>query len=90
VIAAATAQGLQIPADFAEYQIDRSWSMGPYRPSSLIDWELGRPVEVEAIWGEPLRRGSATGTLMPRLETLYALLTSVCTGQTARRSPSSN
>ena len=48
--------------------------MGAYKPSSLIDWELGRPVEVEAIWGEPLRQGIAAGAAMPRLEMLYRLL----------------
>ena len=48
--------------------------MGAYRPSSLIDWELRRPVEVEAIWGEPLRQGLAAGAAMDRLKTLYALL----------------
>jgi len=80
VIAAANALGLSIPGSFAEYQIERSASMGPYRPSSLIDWELGRPVEVEAIWGEPWRRGSSAGTPMPRLETIYRLLQRLCRG----------
>lgn len=66
--------GHEIPASFADYQIERSWSMGAYKPSSMIDWELGRPVEVEAIWGEPWRQGSAAGAAMPRLEMLYRLL----------------
>jgi 2-dehydropantoate 2-reductase len=48
--------------------------MGPYRPSSMIDFETGRPVEVEAIWGEPLRQGVRAGAAMPRLEMLYRLL----------------
>lgn len=71
---AARAHGHEIPESFADFQIERSWSMGAYRPSSLIDWELGRPVEVEAIWGEPWRRGIAAGARMDRLETLYRLL----------------
>ena len=71
---AARALGQDIPDSFADYQIERSWSMGAYRPSSLIDWELGRPVEVEAILGEPLRQGIAAGVRMDRLETLYRLL----------------
>ena len=74
VLNAARALGHEIPDDFADYQIERSWSMGAYRPSSLIDWELRRPVEVEAIWGEPLRQGVAAGAAMDRLRTLYALL----------------
>ncbi|MEA3207169.1 MAG: 2-dehydropantoate 2-reductase [Chthoniobacter sp.] len=66
--------GHEIPESFADYQIERSSSMGAYRPSSLIDWQLGRPVEVEAIWGEPWRQGIAAGAATPRLELLYRLL----------------
>ncbi len=46
--------------------------MGPYRPSSLIDFVEGRDVEVEGIWGEPLRRGLAVGVKMPETEKLVA------------------
>ncbi len=73
-LGAACRLGHEIPESFADFQIERSYSMGAYRPSSLIDWELGRPVEVEAIWGEPLRQGLAAGAAMPRLELLYRLL----------------
>lgn len=71
---AARRLGHEIPDSFADFQIDRSGTMGAYRPSSMIDWQLGRPVEVEAIWGEPLRQGLAAGASMPRLELLYRLL----------------
>lgn len=71
---AANKLGHEIPADFVDFQIDRSWSAGAYKPSSMIDWQLGRPVEVEAIWGEPLRRGTAAGAKMVRLEMLHRLL----------------
>ena len=73
-LGAARALGHEIPDAFGEYQIARSYSMGPYQTSSLLDWKAGRPVEVEAIWGEPWRQGSAAGVAMPRLETLYRLL----------------
>lgn len=71
---AARRLGHAIPDSFADYQIERSWSMGAYKPSSMIDWEQGRPVEVEAIWGEPWRQGVAAGAQMGRLEMLYRLL----------------
>jgi 2-dehydropantoate 2-reductase len=73
-IAAAGALGQSIPEDFADYQIERTYAMGPYKPSSMIDWQLGRAVEVESIWGEPWRQGSAAGAALPRLELLYRLL----------------
>jgi 2-dehydropantoate 2-reductase len=66
--------GHDIPGSFADFQIERSYSMGPYKPSSLVDWQAGRPVEVEAIWGEPWRQGVVAGASMGRLETLYRLL----------------
>lgn len=71
---AAARLGHAIPVEFADHQIERSYSMGAYRASSLIDWQRGNPVEVEAIWGEPLRQGLAAGAAMPRLEFLYRLL----------------
>jgi len=45
--------------------------MGPYKPSSLIDFLANKPVEVDAIWGEPLRRGQARGVPMPECERLF-------------------
>ncbi len=74
VIAGAGCLGHEIPESFADFQLERSRSMGPYKPSSLIDWEAQRPVEVEAIWGEPWRQGSAAGARMDRLGMLYQLL----------------
>jgi 2-dehydropantoate 2-reductase len=44
--------------------------MGAYRPSSLIDYLAGREVEVNGIWGEPLRRGLAAGGKLPELALL--------------------
>lgn len=73
-IAAANALGHAIPESYADYQIERTYPMGPYKPSSMIDWQLGRAVEVESIWGEPWRQGTAGGVALPRLELLYQLL----------------
>ena len=42
--------------------------MGPYKPSSLIDFLEGKTLEIESIWGEPLKRGKKMGLLMPELE----------------------
>lgn len=74
VIAAADRLGHSIPRDFIEAQFARTEPMGPYRSSSQIDFESGRAVEVEAVWGEPLRQATRAGCAVPRLETLYFLL----------------
>jgi 2-dehydropantoate 2-reductase len=77
---AAAAFGFAIPDAFVDKQFDVTPPMGPYQPSSLVDFLAGREVEVEAIWGEPLRRAMAAGVPMPRLEGLYARLLALCPG----------
>lgn len=72
--AAAQALGRTIPDSFIEAQYPFTRPLGAYKPSSLVDFLAGREVEVESIWGEPLRRGQQLGVPMPHLATLYALL----------------
>ena len=74
---AARRLGHAIPDSFADWQIERSDSMGAYKPSSMIDYELGRPVEVDAIWAEPLRQGLAASAKMPRLARLHRIIRQV-------------
>ncbi|MFO8027831.1 MAG: 2-dehydropantoate 2-reductase [Opitutales bacterium] len=69
--AVAAAFGHAIDDSLLQGQFDVTEKMGAYQPSSLIDFIENRPVEVEAIWGEPLRRGQAAGFAMPELEKLY-------------------
>jgi len=75
VITAAGALAHPIDKSVVPFEIERSLIMGPYRPSSLVDYERGLPVEVEAIWGEPLRQTLDAGIQVPRLALLHALLT---------------
>jgi 2-dehydropantoate 2-reductase len=74
VIGAAARLGHAIPMSFIDEQIQRSLVMGPYKPSSLIDYDAGRTVEVESIWGEPWRQAVREGAEVTRLEMLYFLL----------------
>ena len=78
VRAGAAALGFEIPDEFLEQQFAVTRPMGAYAPSSLVDYLAGRPVEVEVIWGEPLRRAQAAGVSMPRLAALYGKLRAVC------------
>jgi len=77
---AAAAFGFTIPDAFVAKQFEVTPPMGAYQPSSLVDFLAGREVEVESIWGEPLRRARAAGVEMPRLANLYARLVAVCQG----------
>lgn len=65
VLAGAAALGFEVPESVAEEQLTRTYPMGPYRPSSMIDFVEGREVEVESIWAEPLRRAEAAGAELP-------------------------
>lgn len=74
VAGAARQLGHDIPESFIQGQIDVTAPMGAYAPSSLVDYRAGRELEIEPIWGEPLRQAQAAGLAMPRLAALYAKL----------------
>jgi 2-dehydropantoate 2-reductase len=76
--AAASAQGIDIAPEFLEKQFPFTEKMGPYKPSSLVDFLEKRPVEVESIFAEPLRQGQDKEVPMPCLELLHGILQSVC------------
>ncbi|KAH7912487.1 ketopantoate reductase PanE/ApbA-domain-containing protein [Hygrophoropsis aurantiaca] len=46
-----------------------------YLPSMLLDAQKGLPIEVEVIFGEVVRMAKSKKVDIPRIETLYALLT---------------
>ena len=71
VISIAKASGVSIEDEYVEFQIERTRPMGDYKPSSLLDWRNGYEVEVEPIWGEPLRRARELGVKAPELQRLY-------------------
>jgi 2-dehydropantoate 2-reductase len=74
VVVAANACGYRVGRDAIQEQMRRTETMGAYKPSTLLDWEAGRALEIEPIWGEPLRRARSAGVQTPRLEIVYALL----------------
>ena len=71
VAAVAAKLGYEIKESFIEKNIENTRPMGAYKPSSLVDFLAGRKVEVESIWGEPLRQAKAVKVETPLLEWLY-------------------
>lgn len=71
VIAAAAADGRELPEGLANLMLEVTRTMEPYATSMKVDLDNGRPLEVESIVGEPLRRGLSLGASMPVIETLY-------------------
>ncbi len=74
VVRVAAALGHDLPADSVEQQITRTQEMGAYQPSTLIDFERGQPLELEALFLEPLRQARAARVATPRLEALSRVL----------------
>ena len=74
VIGVASTIGHDFPNSLIEHNIDETKKMGSYEPSSMIDFIRGKPVEVEAIWGEAVRTGLNSGAKIVRMECLYHLI----------------
>ncbi len=87
VVEAAAKFGHVIPRAFLDQQFERTVKLGKYSPSSLIDFREGRSIELEEIWGEPVRRAKSVGVPVPRLEMLYWLIKRLLAGRktTAKR-----
>ena len=57
--------------------LSRTERMTPYLPSMKLDHDAGRPLEVEAIFGNPYRAACAAGFDPPLLGDLYRRLHTV-------------
>jgi 2-dehydropantoate 2-reductase len=74
VIAGARALGFKLGDDLEQVQIERTRTMGAYKPSSLIDFERGQPIELQSLFLEPLRQIQGAGVSAPRLSVLCSVL----------------
>jgi 2-dehydropantoate 2-reductase len=74
VIAVAQALGLKVENSLAEKQLKRTREMGDYKASTLVDFERGQPLELKALFLEPLRQAQKSGVNTPRLAALCAVL----------------
>jgi 2-dehydropantoate 2-reductase len=77
VAATARALGFNVPDDLAEKQIERTRTMGPYKASTLLDFERGQPLELESLFLEPFRQAKKAGVPVPRLEALCRVLSAL-------------
>lgn len=86
VITTAEALGYEIPLSFAEKQIERTrTTLKSYKASTLIDFEQGRPLELNALFAEPLRQAKAAGVKVPRMESLCRVLQQLDAVQNERK-----
>lgn len=63
-----------IDEDFIQLMMTNTDKMVAYKPSMLLDYHAKRPMEVEAIFGEPLRAAQSKNQSLPKIQTLYQQL----------------
>lgn len=61
-----------LPDSKARAVIENENPASVFKPSMLVDLEAGRPMEIEAIVGDIVRKAAARGLQVPRLETICA------------------
>lgn len=60
-----------ISSNFIELMLDHTVQMKPYRTSMKIDYDEKRPLEIETMFGNPLRCGQRRGANLPRIAWIY-------------------
>ncbi|MFM7408694.1 MAG: putative 2-dehydropantoate 2-reductase [Cuspidothrix sp.] len=63
-----------IPESFIQTMLDYTVKMKPYRTSMKIDFDEKRPLEVEAIFGNSLRKAELAGVNLQQIRCLYQQL----------------
>ncbi len=77
VVRAGRALGFNIAEELVDKNINRTQTMGPYKPSTVLDYERGLPIELESLFLEPLRQAEKAGANTPRLRALCNVLTAL-------------
>ncbi|WP_413200347.1 putative 2-dehydropantoate 2-reductase [Nostoc piscinale] len=71
VAAGAKSTGRIIADSFIQKMLDYTVKMKPYRTSMKIDYDEQRPLEVEAIIGNSLRKAQTADVFLPQINCLY-------------------
>lgn len=74
VLAAARACGRQIADSFLDRMLEDTRRMIPYDSSMKLDFNAGRPMEIEALYGNPVRAAEAAGFDPVLIRALYRQL----------------
>lgn len=74
VAAAAAAEGRELPPTLIDDLVAATARMAPYATSMKLDADAGRPMEVDVMLAEPLRRAARAGVAMPSVAVLHSQL----------------
>lgn len=70
----AAAYHCDITDEFIQTMLEYTIAMTPYRTSMKIDYDTGKPLEITAMFGNPLEFARAKGIDLPSIEMLYRQL----------------
>lgn len=74
-----------LSTDIIQTMLAHTAKMKPYRTSMKIDFDEGRPLETEAILGNPLQEAQWANVKTPRIEMLYQQLKAIENQQRSTR-----
>ncbi|OKH36584.1 2-dehydropantoate 2-reductase [[Phormidium ambiguum] IAM M-71] len=74
VVAGAKSCDRTIPKTFVETMLQYTDKMKPYRTSMKIDYDEKRPLEVETMFGNPLKFAQQRGANLPKITMIYQQL----------------
>ncbi|WP_013321737.1 putative 2-dehydropantoate 2-reductase [Gloeothece verrucosa] len=74
VVSIASVNQRYISSEFVEKMLIDTEKMKPYSPSMKLDYEAKRPLEIEAIFGNPLKVAQQGSIKAPRIEMIYQQL----------------
>ncbi|EMJ85660.1 MULTISPECIES: ketopantoate reductase family protein [Leptospira] len=66
--------GAEVPTTQIDAFLQMTEMMKPYKTSMLLDFEAGRPMEIEAILGNTIRIAEKNNLEIPHIQTIYSLL----------------
>ena len=74
VLQGAKNHGRELPVSLVQEMLDNTAKMKPYRTSMKIDYDEKRPLELEAMFANPLVCGQSSKEKLPCIDTLYKQL----------------
>lgn len=74
VAAGAAACGRTLDPEFLEKMMTNTDQMVAYRPSMKLDFDAGRPMELQAMYANPILAAAARGVQLPRMTMLLQQL----------------
>jgi 2-dehydropantoate 2-reductase len=90
VVQGAASFGRRIEESFVQRMISNTEKMRPYYPSMKLDFDAGRPLEIQSMYANPLQAVATQAVQLPQITRLHEELRSLAAArdaESARHSP---